>query len=201
MSHPTAEAAGATPKNAMKRICTISLCIISLFILLAGCTSAPTATPAPQTGVLSLDIQPACKGMMDGLCIVSEPGELLGEGNTTVLTDKPVATFLNNTTALQIKIGQWTLVFDPGENTPFSVGMTFPNATLYPQTGSNVSMSVENNGNKCDSVEGIFTDDILQTGQNGDQQINPVTSFDIRFAMRCNKETPVLLGRVKLSQP
>jgi hypothetical protein len=184
----------------MKRICIISLCIISLFILLAGCTPPQTATAAPQTGVLSLDVQPACKGMMDGLCIVSEPGELLGGGKTTVLTDKPVAAFLNNSTALQIKIGQWTLVFDPGENTPFSVGMTFPNAALYPQTGSNPSMTVENNGKKCDQVEGIFTDNILQTAQKGDQQINPVTSFDIQFAMRCNKQTPVILGEVKLSQ-
>ena len=201
MSQPTAESGGRHTKNAMKRISIISLCIISLFILLTGCSPAPTATPTPQTGVLSLDIQPACKGMEDGLCVVSEPGEFLGGGQTTVLAEKPAAAFLDNSTALQIKIGQWTLVFDPGENTPFSVGMTFPNATLYPQTGSNVSMSVENNGNKCDSVEGIFTDDILQTGQNGDQQINPVTSFDIRFAMHCNKETPALLGRVKLSQP
>ena len=201
MSQPAAKTGGCHTKNAMKRIITISLCIISFFILLAGCTPASTATPTPQTGVLSLDIQPACKGMIDGLCIVSEPGELLGGGQTTVLTDKPVAAFLNNSTALQITVGQWTMIFDPGENTPFSVGMTFPNATLYPQTGSNVSMSVEYNGKKCDTVEGIFTDDILQTGQNGDKQINPVTSFDIRFAIRCNKATPVLLGRVKLSQP
>jgi hypothetical protein len=179
----------------MKRIC-----IISLFILLAGCTPGQSAAPTPQTGVLTLDLQPACKGMIDGLCIVSEPGEFLGGGQTTVLTQKPTAAFLDNSTALQIKIDQWTLVFDPGENTPFSVGMSFPNAALYPQAGSNPSMTVEYNGKKCDQVEGIFTDDILQTAQNGDQQVNPVTSFDIRFAMRCNKETPVILGRVKLSQ-
>ena len=103
--------------------------------------------------------------------------------------------------ALQVKIGQWTLVFDPGLNTPFSVGMTFPNAALYPQTGSNPSMTVENNGKKCDQVEGIFTDNILQTAQQGDQQVNPVTSFDIQFAMRCNKQSQVILGEVKLSQP
>jgi len=183
----------------MKKISMLSLCIIFSFVLLAGCAPAQTATPAPQTGVLSLDIQPACKGMEDGLCIVSEPGESLGGGQTIVLTDKPVAAFLNDSTALQITVGQWTLVFDPGDNTPFSVGMTFPNATLYPQVGSQVTMSVENNGKKCDQVDGIFTDDILQTAQKGDQQVNPVTSFDIRFSIRCNKETPVL-GRVKLSQ-
>jgi hypothetical protein len=183
-------------QNAMKKIC-----IISLFILLAGCSPVQTAIPTPQSGVLSLDTQPACKGMMDGLCVVSEPGEWLGEGKTTVLTEKPVTAFLDNSTALQIKIEQWTLIFDPGENTPFSVGMTFPNAVLYPKAGSNPSMTVENNGRKCDEVEGIFTDNILQSAQKGDQQVNPVTSFDIQFAMRCNKQTPVILGEVKLSQP
>ena len=196
MSRPSAEAGGCRIKNIMKRIC-----IISLFILLAGCTPVQNATPTKQTGELSLDMQPACKGLIDGLCVVSEPGELLGEGKTTVLTEKPVAAFLDDSTALQIKIGQWTLIFDPGENTPFSVGMTFPNATLYPQTGSNPTMTVENNGKKCDQVEGIFTDNILQSAQKGDQQINPVTSFDIQFAMRCNKQPHVILGEVKLSQP
>jgi len=190
----------ATSKYIMKKICIISLFIISLVILLASCTPAKTAVPTKQTGVLTLDIQPACKGMMEGLCVVSEPGELLGGGKTTVLTEKPVAAFLDNSTALQIKVGQWTLVFDPGLNTPFSVGMTFPNAALYPQAGSNPSMTIENNGVKCDQVEGIFTDNILQTGQQGDQQVNPVTSFDIQFAMRCNKQHQVILGEVKLSQ-
>jgi hypothetical protein len=179
----------------MKRIC-----IISLFILLASCTPGQNATPAKQTGVLTLDMQPECRDLIDGLCVVSEPGEYLGEGKTTVITERPEAAFLDETTALQIKIGGWTLVFSPGLNTPFSVGMTFPDATLYPAGGYSVSMAVENNGKKCDTVEGTFTDDILQTAQKDQQQINPVTSFDIRFAMRCNRQSQVILGRVKLSQ-
>ena len=195
MPRLTAETEGCRTKNIMKRIC-----IISLFILLASCTPVQNATPTTQTGVLSLDMLPACRGMIDGLCVVSDPGEWLGEGKTTVITEKPVAAFLDNSTAIQIKDGGWTLIFDPGENTPFSVGMSFPNAALYPQGGSSVSMTVENNGKKCDEVEGGFTDDILQSAQNGDQQINPISSFDIRFAMKCNGETQVIQGRVKLSQ-
>jgi hypothetical protein len=124
----------------------------------------------------------------------------LGGGQTTVITEKPVAAFLDDTTAIQIKIEGWTLVFSPGLNTPFSVGMTFPNATLYPAGGYSVSMTVENNEKKCDEVEGTFTDDILQTAQKNEQQINPIMSFDIRFAMRCNKQPQVIRGRVKLSQ-
>ena len=144
-------------------------------------------------------MQPACKGMIDGLCVVSEPGEWLGEGKTTVIAQKPEAAFLNETTAIQIKVEEWTLVFDPGENTPFSVGMTFPNAKLYPQ-GKNVGMAVEYNEKKCDEVEGTFTDDILQGTLKGDLVTNPISSFDIRFAMKCNGETQVIQGRVKLSQ-
>jgi hypothetical protein len=177
----------------MKRIC-----IIFLLILLASC--APKATPTKQAGVLSLDMQPECRNLIDGLCVVSEPGEWLGGGTTTVINERPEAAFLNESTALQIKIGGWTLIFSPGLNTPFSVGMSFPNATLYPAAGNGVSMTVENNEKKCDEVEGIFTDDILQTGQKDAQQINPVTSFDIRFSMRCNSQSQVILGRVKLSQ-
>jgi hypothetical protein len=179
----------------MKKIC----CIL-LFILLASCTPAQNATPTKQTGVLSLDMVPECRDLIDGLCVVSEPGEWLGEGKTTIINERPEAAFLDETTALQIKIGGWTLVFSPGLNTPFSVGMNFPNATLYPAGGYSVSMTVENNGKKCDVVEGTFTDDILQTAQKNEQQINPVMSFDIRFAMRCNRQSQVIKGRVKLSQ-
>jgi hypothetical protein len=194
---PIAEAEGCRTKNIMKRICSILF-----FILLASCTPVQNATPAKQTGVLSLDMQPACRDLIDGLCVVSEPGEYLGGGQTTVINQKPEAAFLDETTALQIKVGGWTLVFSPGLNTPFSVGMTFPDATLYPAGGYSISMTVENNGKKCDVVEGTFTDDILQTAQNqsNGQQINPVSSFDIRFAMRCNRKSQVILGRVKMSQ-
>ena len=195
MPRPIAEAEGRRTKNTMKRIC-----IISLFILLASCTPVQKTTPTNQTGVLSLDMLPACRDLIDGLCVVSEPGEWLGEGKTTVIKEKPEAAFLDETTAIQIKIEGWTLVFSPGLNTPFSVGMTFPDATLYPAGGYSVSMTVENNEKKCDEVEGTFTDDILQTAQKNEQQINPIMSFDIRFAMRCNKQPQVIRGRVKLSQ-
>ena len=181
MPRPTAEAEGCRTKNIMKRICSISL-----FILLASCTPIQNAPPTRQPGELSLDMPSECMTLQEGLCVVSEPGEWLGEGKTTVIAQKPVATFLGQSTAIQIKVEEWTLVFDPGENTPFSVGMTFPKAKLYPQ-GKNVGMAVEYNGKKCDELEGEFTDDILQTAQNGEKQINPISSFDIRFTMRCNK--------------
>jgi len=195
---PTAEAEGCRTKNIMKRIC-----IISLFILLAICTSAcsstgaRTANPTRQPGTLSLDMAPECVALQQGLCLVSEPGEWLGEGKTTIIDQKPVATFLGESTALQIKVEDWTLVFDPGENTPFSLGMSFPNSKLYPQ-GKNSGMTIEHNGKKCDEVEGTFVDDILQSGQKGGLNTNPVSAFDIRFTMRCNKQPQVILGRVKL---
>lgn len=79
-----------------------------------------------------------------------------------------------------------------------SVGMTFPNAKLYPQ-GKDASMSVEHGEHKCNVVEGSFTADTLQSAQNWAQQTNPISWFDIRIAMRCNAEPEVILGRVKLS--
>ena len=165
---------------------------------MASCTPAQTATPTRQPGELSLETPPECQPLAQGLCVVSEPGEYLGEGKTTVIAQKPEATFLGQSTAIQIKVGDWTLVFDPGEGTPFSVGMTFPDAKLYPQ-GKNAGMSVENNEKKCTELEGSFTDDTLQTAQSGDQQINPISWFDIRFTMRCNGEPQVIQGRVKLA--
>jgi len=177
--------------------------IIVLFILLASgtaaCSSTGAVAPAPTRapGQLSLDMQPACLTLQQGLCVVSEPGEWLGEGKTTVIAQKPEATFLEPSTALQIKVEDWTLVFDPGENVPFSVGMSFPNSKLYPQ-GKNSGMTVERSGKKCNEVEGNFTDDILQGGQKGGLNANPVSAFDIRFTMRCNKQPQVILGRVKL---
>ena len=199
MPRPAAKAERCRTQNIMKR-----KCIISLFILLAICASACSSTgaqiakPTRAPGELSLDMPPACITPQEGLCLVSEPGEWLGEGKTTVIAQKPVATFLGQSTALQIKVEDWTLVFDPGESTPFSVGMTFPNAKLYPQ-GKNAGMTVEHNGKKCDEVEGAFVDDILQTAQKGALQTNPVSAFDIRFTVRCNKEPQVIQGRVKLS--
>ncbi len=175
------------------------LCIISLFILLASCAPAQNANPADQSGGLSLTMPSACQSMEDGLCVVSPAGETLGGGKTTVINQEPTAAFLGQTTALQVKIENWTLIFDPGGNIPFSVGMTFPGAKLYPQ-GQNVGMDVQNNGNKCNQLDGIFSDLILQSAQNGAQQINPISSFDILFALRCNGETQVLQGRVKMSQ-
>jgi hypothetical protein len=171
---------------------------VFLLVLLAGCSSGPTPEPTKQTGVLSLTMPAECRTLSQGLCLMSEPGEWLGDGQTTVINEKPEATFLNSTTALQVKIQGWTLVFDPGEGKPFSVGMTFPNAGLYPQ-GKNVGMSIEHDGKKCDEVEGKFTDDILQSDEKNGLGINPITAFDIRFTMRCNNQIPVIIGRVKLS--
>jgi hypothetical protein len=193
---PTAEAEGCRTKNIMKRICIISLFIL-LLVLLASCSPTPTAKPTRQPGTLSLDMAPQCVALEQGLCLVSEPGEWLGEGKTTIIDQKPVATFLGQSTALQIKVEDWTLVFDPGEGTPFSLGMTFPNSKLYPQ-GNNSGMTIEHGDRKCDEVEGTFVDDILQSGQKGGMNTNPVSAFDIRFAMRCNKEPQVIYGRVKL---
>jgi len=184
----------------MKRICSI---FILLFIFLAICTSACSSTgarvaePTRQPGTLSLDMPPECRALTEGLCLVSEPGEWLGDGQTTIINQKPEAVYLEPSTAIQIKIEDWTLIFDPGEGKPFSVGMTFPGAKLYPQ-GKNVGMTIEHGDKKCDVVEGAFTDDILQSAQKGDLNTNPVSAFDIRFTMRCNKQPQVILGRVKL---
>jgi hypothetical protein len=196
---PTAEAVGCRTKNIMKRICIILLLFIFLasFTSACGATGARTPQPARQPGTLSLDMAPECKALEQGLCLVSEPGEWLGEGKTTIIDQKPVATFLGQSTALQVKVGDWTLVFDPGEGTPFSLGMTFPNSKLYPQ-GKNSGMTIEHGDKKCDEVEGAFVDDILQSGQKGGMNTNPVSAFDIRFTMRCNKQPQVIQGRVKL---
>jgi len=67
------------------------------------------------------------------LCLVSEPGEWLGEGKTTIIAQKPVAAYLEPSTAIQIKVEDWTLIFDPGENKPFSVGMTFRVPSCIPE--------------------------------------------------------------------
>jgi hypothetical protein len=129
---------------------------------------------------------------------VSEPGEYLGDGQTILIKEKPEAVYLEPSTAIEIKIGDWTLIFDPGEGKPFSVGMTFPNAGLYPQ-GKGVGMTIEHNDKKCDVVEGSFTDDILQSAEEGGLGKNPIEVFDIRFTMRCNNQESVLQGRVKLT--
>jgi hypothetical protein len=128
---------------------------------------------------------------------VSEPGEWLGEGKTTIINQTPEAAFIGESTAIQIKVEEWTFIFDPGEKKPFSVGMIFPNAKLYPQ-GKSVGMTVEHAEKKCDEVEGSFTGDILQSAQEGGLNTNPVSNFDIRFTMRCNKQPQVIQGRVKL---
>jgi hypothetical protein len=182
----------------MKRIC-----IISMFILLAICISACSSTgaqtekPTRQPGELSLDMPPECRTLTEGLCLVSEPGEWLGEGKTTIINQKPEAVYLEPSTAIQIKIEDWTLIFDPGENKPFSLGMTFPGAKLYPQ-GKNAGMTIEHGDKKCDVVEGAFTDDILQSAEKGGFGVNPISAFDIRFTMRCNEQPQVIHGRVKL---
>jgi hypothetical protein len=194
---PTAEVEGCCTKKIMKRICGILLFLLFI-LLLTSCNSIQTTRPTRQPGELSLEMPPECIPLSEGLCLVSEPGEWLGEGKTTVINQKPVAAFIGDSTALQIKVGEWTLVLDPGEKKPFSVGMIFPNAKLYPQ-GQNVGMTVEHNGKKCDEVEGSFSDDTLQTAQKGDLNTNPVSFFDIRFTMRCNKQPQVIQGRVKLS--
>jgi hypothetical protein len=192
---PTAEAEGYRAKNIMKRICSILLFI--LLAILASCNTMQTKKPTRVPGELSLDMPSECRTLQEGLCLVSEPGEWLGEGKTTIITHKPEAAFIGESTAIQIKVEEWTFIFDPGEKKPFSVGMIFPNAKLYPQ-GKNVGMSVEHNGKKCDEVEGSFTGDILLSAQKEGLNTNPVSNFDIRFTMRCNKQPQVIQGRVKL---
>ncbi len=191
----TAEAEGHCAQNNMKRISIITLLIL---LLLTSCGSGQKEPATKEVGVLSLDMPPECRILREGLCIVSEPGELLANGETIIITEKPEAQYLEPSSAIEIKIGEWTLIFDPGEDKPFSVGMTFPNAALYPQ-GKGAGMSIETNDKKCDVVEGAFSDDILQSAEENGMGKNPIEVFDIRFTMRCNNQTPVIHGRVKLT--
>lgn len=195
MPGPTVEAEGYRTKKIMKRLSSILLFL--LLILLAGCNTMQTGKPTRVPGELSLEMPSECATLQEGLCLVSEPGESLGEGKTIIINQKPEAAFIDDSTALQIKVEDWTFVFDPGANKPFSVGMIFPNAKLYPQD-KGVGMTVENNGKKCDEVEGSFTAQILQSAQKEGVNTNPVSNFDIRFTMRCNNQPQVIIGRVKL---
>jgi hypothetical protein len=182
----------------MKKRCSI-LSSLLFILLLVSCNQMQTTRPTRVPGELSLETPSECITLSEGLCLVSESGEWLGEGKTTVINQKPEAAFIGDSTALQIKVEKWTLILDPGEKKPFSVGMIFPSAKLYPQ-GANVGMTVEHAGKKCDEVEGSFIDDTLQSAQKGDLNTNPVSFFDIRFTMRCNKQPQVIVGRVKLSR-
>ena len=195
MPRSAVEAEGYRTKNIMKRIYSILLFI--LLILLAGCNTMQTGKPTRVPGELSLEMPSECRTLQEGLCLVSEPGEWLGEGKTTIINQKPEAAFIDDSTALQIKVEEWTFVFDPGANKSFSLGMIFPNAKLYPQD-KGVGMTAEYNGKKCDEVEGSFIAQILQSAEKKGVNINPVSIFDIRFTMRCNNQPQVIIGRVKL---
>jgi hypothetical protein len=89
----------------MKRIYAVSL-----FILLASCAPAPTIEPTVQMGVLSLETPVECRTLPEGLCLVSEPGEWLGEGQTVIINQTPEAVYLEPSTAIQIDIEGWTLI-------------------------------------------------------------------------------------------
>lgn len=184
MSRRAAKTEGRLTKNIMKRIC-----IISLFILLASCAPAQTAVPPtptqPSVVGLTLNLPPVCVTLENGLCLVSEPGEWLGEGKTTVINQNPVAAFIGQTTALQAKVGDWTLVFDPGEGIPFSLGMTFPDAKLYVQGSKIGGMTVEDNGKKCDKLD-VSSRMTSWRPVNLEMVSIQILSRRLTFALRCS---------------
>jgi hypothetical protein len=152
--------------------------------------------------VLLLSIVAAtAQAQVSSLSLTSDPGDFIGQGQTTFLVPSSVTATGSNGNSVQIFFftgsGEfWFLDFAApiGQNL---VAGTYSNAVLYPfETSSQPGLSISGDGRSCSTATGSFTVTEISPFSNGG-----VSSLDIIFQQQCDGSSASLRGEIKVNVP
>jgi hypothetical protein len=127
---------------------------------------------------------------------VSSPGDWVGQGRSyrfgepaVHVADLPADEKYLESTAVTVRVGQWTIEFGPPRGEVIDEG-EYPNAQRWPFNNSAPGLSVAANGHGCNRVTGDYI--IWEMEVQGQR----VTRLAVDFVQRCEGKSP-LSGMVR----
>jgi hypothetical protein len=143
----------------------------------------------------------AAHAQVTSLSLNSDPGDFIGQGQTTFLTpadgtfsasknfDNGVSVFFNGQPGIF-----WSLFFAAPSNQLLTVG-TYTGATRYPfQAFDQPGLSVSGDGRGCNTLTGSFTVLEISYGASG-----TIDAFDATFEQHCEGATAALRGEIRFN--
>lgn len=146
-------------------------------------------------------ISSAAWAQVTSLSLTSDPGDFIGQGQTTFLTpaDGTFTASQNFDGGVSVDFsGQpgtfWFLDFAAANSQPLTVG-TFTGATRFPfQPSNEAGLSVSGDGRGCNTLTGSFT--VLEVSYGPNSTVN---AFDATFEQHCEGGTAALRGEIRFN--
>jgi hypothetical protein len=132
-----------------------------------------------------------------GLTTTSDPGDFIGGGLSASLDSltSPDAGFSGTRHTVRAHMGDFTLNFNAPAGHRLHPG-AFPDALLYPVTGSHPGIDITRGGGACNEVTGGFTIHAISFDRRGH-----VRSISIDFEQHCEGAAPALRGTLTARLP
>lgn len=141
------------------------------------------------------------QAQVNSLSLVSDPGDFVGQGQTSFLVPSSVTTTGTNGNSVQIffftNSGEfWFLDFAAPAGQPLVAG-TYTNAALFPfEAPGQPGLSISGDGRSCNTATGSFTVLEISPFSTGS-----VSSLDITFQQQCDGSSASLSGEIKMNAP
>jgi len=166
-------------------------------------TATPLPSPTPQAPVMSVAAcqnAPQLRNLKSFLCMKSEQGDYIGQGEFTIITPSEGAfsgrpeyrSGVNITVQTE---DWWHLDFGPPENTPFYPGRYLDAQRFAFHAPPKPGMDVSGAGRGCNELSGKFEFLAIVI----DEAAKELKRFAANFEQHCEKFMPPLYGEIRFN--